>query len=226
MSAGIIILIVVLIVAIIAVAGTTVSISMRRRRLRERFGPEYDRLISGRGNRRLAEAELSSRERRVAGFSLRPLGDDAYDQFTTRWAQVQEKFVESPTEAVADAQALVEEVMRERGYPTDDYERQLEDLSVEHSAVLAHFRSAHASSQRAVSGAASTEEPREAMISYRELFDQLLSRDAGTAAADADVTPKVRPDDSIPGEVMPEREVMPDAVPEEEDEPARAPRQR
>ena len=72
MSAGVTVAIIVVIVIIIAVAAVIAAAS-RRRRLRERFGPEYDRVVADQQSQRKAEAELASRERRVRNLDIRPL---------------------------------------------------------------------------------------------------------------------------------------------------------
>ena len=61
--------------------------------------------------------------------------------------------------------------MRERGYPVEDFERQADDVSVDHPEVVEHYRSAHAirSQKRA-----STEDLRQALVHYRALFTELL----------------------------------------------------
>ena len=174
MSAGAIILTIVVVIVLVVAIGTAVSMATRRRRLQERFGPEYDKVVTDRQSRRLADAELSARERRVQGLELTELSNEARDNYAAQWAAVQEHFVETPVEAVAQAQSLVESVMRERGYPVTNYEDTLADLSVNHALALDHFRSAHDISDRAASGQATTEELRAAMLNYRELFGQLL----------------------------------------------------
>lgn len=183
MSAGVIVLIIVIVILLIVIVSSRLGIMTRRRRLSERFGPEYDRAVSEHQSRRLAEADLSSRERRVHKLSLRELTDEERERYSAQWDDVQERFVEAPSEAVAQAQSLVEAVMRERGYPVTDYEQTVADLSVEHARVLDRFRSAHVISERAASGQISTEALRTAMLYYRELFDQLLAPEA-TAAQD------------------------------------------
>jgi hypothetical protein len=50
---------------------------LRRRRLQQRFGSEYDRVVGERDSRRKAEAELTERERRVADLDIQPLTDSA-----------------------------------------------------------------------------------------------------------------------------------------------------
>jgi hypothetical protein len=75
---------------------------------------------------------------------------------------------------VSQAQQLVTAVLEDRGYPTEGYEQTLADLSVEHARTLQHYRAAHALSEASANGAASTEDLRQAMIHYREMFEDLL----------------------------------------------------
>jgi hypothetical protein len=173
------IIIVVIVVAAALLVLTTVN---RRRRLRERFGPEYDRAVTERGNRREAEAELTKRERHVRELDIRPLSSTARNQYQSEWTAVQEQFVDAPQAAVTGAQTLVSAVMEARGYPTQPYDQTLADLSVEHASTLDHFRAAHDISQKASAGTASTEDLRQAMIHYRALFAELL----GDPASDLD----------------------------------------
>jgi Tfp pilus assembly protein PilX len=182
MSTGAIIAI---IVVILVVAALLVGLSavQRRRRLQDRFGPEYDRAVSEHG-RREAEAELAERERRVRQLDIKPLSPTARAQYASEWAAVQEQFVDAPQAAVAGAQTLVTAVMKDRGYPTEAFGQIVADLSVEHAATLDHFRAADDISQRATSGTASTEELRQAMVHYRALFTELLGQ-PGNSARDA-----------------------------------------
>src|SRR5580698_569982 len=151
MSTGTIIIVAIIVVAAI-VAGVMYQ---RRRRLQERFGPEYDRLVEETGSKTKAEAELTSRQRRVAGLDIRPLDPAARARYTENWAAVQEQFVDSPQEAAMAAQRLVMTVMQERGYPTEVGDQMVADLSVDHASVLDHYRAAYEISQRAADNAAS-----------------------------------------------------------------------
>jgi Tfp pilus assembly protein PilX len=188
--------IVAIIVVILVVAAALIGLSAvsRRRRLRERFGPEYDRAVSEQG-RRDAEAELAERERRVGKLDIRPLTPTARAQYTSEWTAVQEQFVDAPSAAVAGALSLVTAVMRDRGYPTEGFDQTVADLSVEHATTLDHYRAAHDISERAASGTASTEELRRAMIHYRALFADLLGQPGlapgAGAVADTDGRPPV-----------------------------------
>jgi hypothetical protein len=66
--------------------------------------------------------------------------------------------------------------MKDRGYPTEDQDQILADLSVEHAGTLDHFRAANQISMRAEEGTAGTENLRLAMLHYRALFSDLLGQ--------------------------------------------------
>jgi len=194
MSSGTTIIIIAILVVAAIVAG--VVYDTRRRRLRQRFGPEYDRLVEEKGSRTKAEAELANRQRRVAGLDIRPLDPAARARYAENWAAVQEQFVDSPQDAVMAAQRLVMTVMKERGYPTEGGDQVLADLSVDHANVLDHYRAAYDISQRAADNAASTEDLRQAMIHYRALFQDLLGETSAT-------TPVVETTAGLPGDEEP-----------------------
>jgi len=158
---------------------------MRRRRLQQRFGPEYDRVVGERDSKLKAESELTERERRVRDLDIQPLTDMARASYADQWADIQERFVDAPADAVAGSQLLVAAVMTDRGYPTDHQDQVLADLSVEHSDTLDHYRAAEQISASAAAGMASTEDLRLAMIHYRALFGDLLGdpADAGPGPA-------------------------------------------
>jgi hypothetical protein len=186
MSTGTVVIIIVVILVVVAVVAG-VMYDQRRRRLRQRFGPEYDRMVEEKGSRTKAESELANRQRRVADLDIRPLDPAARTRYAENWATVQEQFVDSPQEAVMAAQRLVMTVMQERGYPTEGDDQVLADLSVDHATVLDHYRAAYGISQRAADNAASTEDLRQAMIHYRALFQDLLG-ETSTTADEAPVT--------------------------------------
>ena len=172
MSTGIVVVIVVVIIVIALAIG--VAATVRRRRLQQQFGPEYDRLAREHDSKRKAEAELAQRQRRVRKLDIRPLPPEAQKQYAARWMSLQERFVDDPEDAVAQSQTLVAEVMHERGYPTEHRDQVAADLSVEHAKTIGNFRAAEEISQKATAGTASTEDLRQAMIHYRALFRDLL----------------------------------------------------
>ena len=144
--------------------------------LRQGFGPEYDRVVGERGDQRSGEQELLERRQRLDEFQIRALQPAVREEYLKRWRVTQRHFVDEPGEAVGESQALVQQVMHDRGYPVDsDFEQRAADISVEHAHVVENYRAAHTISVRAHRGEASTEELRQAMVHYRALFDDLLA---------------------------------------------------
>ncbi|MFJ4919451.1 hypothetical protein [Streptomyces sp. NPDC088725] len=143
--------------------------------LKHRFGPEYDRVVARHdGDTKAAEQELSERVRLHEDLHLQDLSAEKRDQYLAQWTALQERFVEAPHEAVAEADHLVARVAEERGYPGGTHhDDQLNALSVEHAHQVDGYRRVHhaASSE---GRDASTEELREAMIGARELFERLV----------------------------------------------------
>jgi hypothetical protein len=224
MSAGAIVAIIVAVVVVVLVIGALTT--ARRRKLKQRFGPEYDRVAGQMHSRRKAEAELTERERRVRSLDIRPLDETARAKYAGEWTAIQERFVDQPEEAVAQAGILVTSVMKDRGYPTEDHDQVLADLSVEHANTLDHYRQAHQVSLQAAGGTVSTEDLRLAMLHYRALFGDLLGlpAEAGNApaaqAADdppapvvggagASAAPEPGTDSGIPADAQPAEPVVP-----------------
>ncbi len=166
---------IIILLIVVAAAGVVIVRQRRSQQLQEGFGPEYGRTLADRGDRREAEAELRERRDRHEQLEIRELEPDVQVRYFDRWRAAQRTFVDQPAAAVGEADALVSEVMRERGYPVeDDFDRRAADISVEHPVVVENYRSAHEISGRAVRSEASTEDLRQAMINFRELFDELL----------------------------------------------------
>jgi hypothetical protein len=166
-------------VAVIVVLGLVAVFARRQRsnNLRRRFGPEYDRTVASMGSPERAETELARREQRVRSFDIRQLTPGARDRYAEAWRRVQADFVDNPPGAVRDADSLVSDVMRDRGYPIDDMGHRTNDLSVEHAGVVNNYRMAAEIAQLSSRGKASTEDLRQAMVYYRSLFTELLGTD-------------------------------------------------
>ncbi|WP_422773484.1 hypothetical protein ACN28C_11535 [Plantactinospora sp. WMMC1484] len=171
------VILIVLVVLAVAAAVPAIWVASRRRALRNRFGPEYDRVVAEEQSRSAAERELRERERRHADLALTPLSADSRRQYAADWEEIQARFVDSPAEAVGAADELVTRLIAERGYPVGEYDDQLSHLSVEHSRTLGHYRDAHEIHLRNERGEASTEQLRQAVVHYRELFADLLGED-------------------------------------------------
>ena len=167
----------VIVAVVVVVLGAVVFFLQRRRteKLRQHFGPEYDRAIAEGGDRRRAEARLEERTERVKKFHLRPLIPEDRARYTEQWDRVQAHFVDAPAGAVAEADQLLGDLMATCGYPMGDFEQRAADISVEHPIVTQNYRAAHDIAVRQARGQASTEDLRRAMIHYRALFEDLVS---------------------------------------------------
>ncbi|MEU7174745.1 hypothetical protein ABZ949_25035 [Micromonospora tulbaghiae] len=171
------VVVIVIVVAVIAALVAVAVVASRRRALRERFGPEYDRVVAEQDSRSAAERELRERERRHAELELTPLSPESRARYAAAWEELQVRFVDSPAETVGEADELVSRLIAERGYPTGDFSDQIAHLSVEHARTLTHYRDAHEIRQRNERGEAGTEDLRQALVHYRALFADLLGED-------------------------------------------------
>jgi len=189
MDAGLLVAILVVIV-LLALLAFFAGRQRRSRKLQETFGPEYDRTVTETGDRRSAEAELQERTERREQFDIVPLEAEARARYVEAWRHTQAQFVDEPVEATREADRLITSVMRDRGYPVDDFEQRAADLSVDHPQVVDDYRAAHAIAAANDRSEASTEDLRQALVHYRSLFEDLLEdRPGDHAPTDEDLRP-------------------------------------
>lgn len=174
---------IVVFLAIVAVAAIASRRRARTTRLQDRFGPEYDRAVDSREGKREAEAELEERMKRRQELDIRPLTPAARERYTSSWRDVQAQFVDAPSSAISAADGLIIAVMRERGYPVDDFDQRAADVSVDHPRVVENYRAGHDIARRCARNEASTEDLRQGMHHYRALFEDLLETDDDEALA-------------------------------------------
>jgi FtsZ-interacting cell division protein ZipA len=178
----VLIVVIVLLVVALAIAGFAVARRRRSLQLQDHYGPEYERTLAETGDRRAAEAQLAEREKRHNQLDVRDLSAEERDRFAASWTTIQQGFVDDPVRSVHAADALVDDIMRTRGYPVDeDFERKAEDVSVEHPTIVARYREAREVRQATESGVADTEQQRHAVTSYRALIEALLGSETDAA---------------------------------------------
>jgi hypothetical protein len=167
-------------IVVIAVVAAAIVIFMHRRtkKLRDRFGQEYQRTVEETGSRYKAEAELEKLEKRVKRYPLRPLSSADRDHFQQSWRTIQVTFVDDPGQALSEADQLLGKVMSARGYPVTDFEHRAAEISVDHASVVQHYRAGHEIAVRHSEGKATTEDLRQGMIHDRALFDELMEEPA------------------------------------------------
>lgn len=171
----IVIAVVALVIVLLAViVGVSMMRQKRSERLREQFGSEYEHAVETAGGQRAAERELLARERKHNKLKISDLSPESRARYVEAWGVTQAGFVDDPSKSVGEADRLVTEVMRERGYPIDDFEQRAADISVDHPKVVEHYRAAHILHLAQEQGEIGTEAQREAIVHYRALFEQLV----------------------------------------------------
>ena len=146
----------------------------RTKKLRSEFGPEYKRIARAEGDAAKGEKILRERQARVNKLDIKRLTEKQRNQFADAWELAQAEFVDDPTAAVAHADVLVQEVMSVRGYPVEDFEQRVADVSVDHPAVVQNYRLAHDIAVQHENHDVGIEKLRQAMLHYRALFADLL----------------------------------------------------
>ena len=174
MPAWVWVLIAVAAVVVVAVVVWRALTTRRTRMLQDRFGPEYNRTLEGSDSKRDAEAELRARAERREQLDIRPLPAAARERYVDEWQRVQALFVDDPQGAVHDGDMLIQSVMRDRGYPMDDFEQRSADVSVDHPNVVENYREGHRLANASARGDGTTEDLRQAMRHYRALVEELV----------------------------------------------------
>ncbi len=179
-TAEIVIVVVVGALVLIALVLGMAMMSRRRgrRHLQQQFGPEYDRTLATTGDRKQTDAQLRDRVDQRGRLKLRPLSRIDRDAFEQEWRQIQSRFVDNPQESLAGADGLLSRVMRESGYPVDDFDQQADLVSVDHPELVDNYRRAHAVRGASQQGPVETEQQRNAFLAYRSLFAELLDQPA------------------------------------------------
>jgi hypothetical protein len=173
MDTRVVVPVVIAAIALILMAAWFLLRKRKSERLKQHFGPEYDRIVKEHGTQR-AEVLLAEREQRVKKFSIHSLPSADRERYALEWADVQKQFVDDPLLAVGEADKLVTNVMAARGYPMGDFEQRAEDISVNYPGIAQNYRSARSIAILRTDGQASTEDLRQAMVHFRSLFDELL----------------------------------------------------
>ena len=171
-STTLIIVLAVIALIVVGVIATAWWRIQRSNRLQERFGPEYDRALDETGDRRQAEKELESRIAHVKTLNIRPLTAEEVNQYVLEWQETQRDFVDEPLKALQKADRLIREAMKAKGYPVEDFEQRVADISVDYPELVADYRGMHRIAIKEDN--VGTEEIRQAMVHGRALFENLI----------------------------------------------------
>ena len=176
MDTTVLVLVIVVVVLVLAVAigGFMLARARRSQNLQDRYGPEYERSLNETGDRRAAEAQLAEREAQRRKLDVRDLSGEERDRYAASWIDIQRGFVDDPVRAVQEADGLVVDIMRTRGFPADDADRRTDDIAVDHPEIAQRYREARAVRGATADGPVDTEAQRHAVTSYRDLVEALL----------------------------------------------------
>ena len=171
----------VLVAVVFLIIGVVVAMALMRvqrtKRLRDRFGPEYERAINEIGDKRQAENELDSRLAHVNTLNIRPLTAEEVNRYALDWQKTQTEFVDEPLTALQKADQLIRDVMKTRGYPVEDFEQRAADISVDYPELVTDYRGLHLIAVKEKDEEVSTEEMRQAMVHGRALFENLIRQE-------------------------------------------------
>jgi hypothetical protein len=93
---------------------------------------------------------------------LQVLSSESRERYINEWDEIEAKFVDSPEQAVREAEALVMSVLRERGHP-------LTERDLPNEVQRAH-RLGYTSRDK-------TEGMRQALLSYRSVMERMVGAD-------------------------------------------------
>lgn len=164
----------VVLLIVVLLIGMAMSRQRRSKRLQERFGPEYDKALDDIGSKRQAEKELEERIAHVNALNIRPLNADEVNRYALEWQGVQREFVDEPLLSLQKADRLIREVMKARGYPVEDFEQRVADISVNYPEMVADYRGMHSIAIKEANDNVTTEDIRQAMVHGRALFESLM----------------------------------------------------
>lgn len=170
----------IIIVAVLALIlggllGMAITRTRRTTRLKEQFGPEYERTLEQAGDKRHAEQELEERIEHVNRLNIRPLSAEDVNRYSLEWQETQREFVDEPLGALQKADRLIREVMKARGYPVEDFEQRVADISVDYPELVTDYRGMHRIAIKEKNDV-DTEEMRQAMVHGRALFENLITQ--------------------------------------------------
>src|SRR5215210_5651197 len=171
----------ILVAVIFLILGGVIAMALMRvqrtKRLKERFGPEYERTMNEIGDKRQAESDLDARLAHVNTLNIRPLTAEEGNRFALEWQATQTEFVDEPLASLQKADRLIREVMKAKGYPVEEFEQRAADISVDYPDLVTDYRGLHLIAVKEDDDQVSTEEMRQAMVHGRALFENLVRKE-------------------------------------------------
>ncbi len=133
-------------------------------------------------------------------LGIRTLTPGEQQRYAAAWHGVQQRAERLPVLALCEAEAVVDRLLRDCGYPVDDPRAPGDVVPGRHADVLASFRAGHALEQVNSSSRSDPGQVRQAMAHFQAVFDAVVTE--GTPAypdaprllsADPSSTPRPHP---------------------------------
>ena len=163
--------------ALLLIVGGVVGVVVLRRR-RPRVAPATVATRSKRMPR--PGADRGTELTRPEQLGIRTLTAAERQRYVTAWQGVQTRAESRPVLALSEADAVLERVLRDCGYPVDDPRAPRDVLPGPHAEVLASFQAGHAIEQRNSSSRSDDDQVQQAMAHFRAAFDAVVAE--GTPA--------------------------------------------
>lgn len=166
-----------IVLALMLVAAVVVGVIALRRRRR----PSPKRATTAAPKRTTRpRADRGTELARPEQLGIRTLTDGERQRYVAAWQGVQERADRLPALALCEADAVVDRLLRDCGYPVDDPRAPGDVVPGPHADVLASFRAGHALEQINSSSRSDDEQVRQAMAHFRAAFDAVVAE--GTPA--------------------------------------------
>jgi hypothetical protein len=144
-----------------------------------------DRPSTGAAPRRVARSSRPRPDRgtelaRPEQLGIRTLTAGERTRYLAAWQGLQGRAERLPALALCEADAVVDRLLRDCGYPVDDPRSPADVVPGRHADVLAAYRAGHALEQVTTSSHSDAEQVRQAMAHFSAAFDAVVAE--GTPA--------------------------------------------
>jgi len=114
---------------------------------------------------------------RRSRLEIVPLMRDDAVRISMAWRAIQARFADDPRGAVIEADRLMGELLYARAFPLGEIEAHEADISIDYPRLVKNYRTARGIAMRHAQGGSSAEDLRQAFVSQRTLFHDLLERE-------------------------------------------------
>jgi hypothetical protein len=108
-------------------------------------------------------------------LQVQPLSSASRERYVAAWDSLQRQFDVEPEATIRQADRLMQDVMREWGYPTGDFGRASQSVTEQDVEILDTYRRAHRISVKAETDMIPDADAARAMSALRALYERLVA---------------------------------------------------